>query len=184
MRGVCNFRTLSELIELVKNNDNNQIVRLLHDLNNLLKPLSTELQQINFTFYDVLLAHIKVAEELAANNMVSGIKTLWDNDVGRVVGQCLNEIITYGNNKKKINSEEYWRLLSRLIGEKKFYFNVSSNASIVILSAIESRLLHFDVVILSGLNEGMWPESISVDPWLNTSLSNELGLTPEEYKIG
>lgn len=49
---------------------------------------------------------------------------------------------------------------------------------------VDARLLHADVVILGGLNEGCWPQNLPADPWFNRTTRKKVGLPPPEESIG
>jgi ATP-dependent helicase/nuclease subunit B len=53
-----------------------------------------------------------------------------------------------------------------------------------ILGLLEARLLSFDLVILAGLNEGIWPAPADPGPWLSRNMAIALGLEPEERRQG
>lgn len=55
---------------------------------------------------------------------------------------------------------------------------------IFIRGLIEARLGQDDLVILGGLNEGVWPGLPAPDPWLAPSLRRALGLPGLERRIG
>jgi ATP-dependent helicase/nuclease subunit B len=55
---------------------------------------------------------------------------------------------------------------------------------IFIWGLIEARLQQADLVILGGLNEGVWPQLPAPDPWLAPRLRHELGLPGLERRIG
>ncbi len=55
---------------------------------------------------------------------------------------------------------------------------------IAILGLLEARLLSFDLVILAGLNEGVWPAPADPGPWLSRNMKIALGLEPEERRQG
>ena len=55
---------------------------------------------------------------------------------------------------------------------------------IFIWGLIEARLQHADLMILGGLNEGVWPALPAPDPWLAPRLRAELGLPSLERRIG
>jgi ATP-dependent helicase/nuclease subunit B len=55
---------------------------------------------------------------------------------------------------------------------------------IFIWGLLEARLQSADLVILGGLNEGVWPQLPSPDPWLAPRLRHELGLPGLERRIG
>ncbi|MCB1408652.1 MAG: hypothetical protein KDK22_03505, partial [Rhodobacteraceae bacterium] len=41
-----------------------------------------------------------------------------------------------------------------------------------------------DLVILAGLNEGIWPAAPEPDPWLSRQMRHRLGLLSPERQIG
>ncbi|MCW3837869.1 double-strand break repair protein AddB [Sphingomonas canadensis] len=55
---------------------------------------------------------------------------------------------------------------------------------LAILGLIEARLQHADLMILGGLNEGVWPGLPAPDPWLAPRIRAELGLPGLERGIG
>ncbi|MBB5708950.1 double-strand break repair protein AddB [Sphingomonas xinjiangensis] len=55
---------------------------------------------------------------------------------------------------------------------------------LAILGLIEARLQTADLMILGGLNEGMWPGLPAPDPWLAPRVRAELGLPGLERRIG
>lgn len=55
---------------------------------------------------------------------------------------------------------------------------------IFIWGLLEARLQQADLMILSGLNEGIWPALPTPDPWLAPRIRHELGLPGLERRIG
>jgi ATP-dependent helicase/nuclease subunit B len=49
---------------------------------------------------------------------------------------------------------------------------------------IEARLQSADVMILAGLNEGVWPEDADPGPWMSRGMKMAIGLEPPERKVG
>ncbi len=49
---------------------------------------------------------------------------------------------------------------------------------------LEARLQHADLLLLGGLNEGVWPGLVDAGPWLSASMRATLGLPPVERRIG
>ena len=49
---------------------------------------------------------------------------------------------------------------------------------------LEARLHSADLMILGGLNEGVWPANPADDPWLNRPMRAGLGLSAPERRIG
>ena len=59
-----------------------------------------------------------------------------------------------------------------------------SHPRVKILGLLEARLLRFDLVILGGLDEKIWPPDARTDPFLNRPWRDELGLPTPERRIG
>jgi ATP-dependent helicase/nuclease subunit B len=55
---------------------------------------------------------------------------------------------------------------------------------IFIWGLIEARLQQADLMVLSGLNEGVWPALPTPDPWLAPRIRSDLGLPGLERRIG
>ena len=53
-----------------------------------------------------------------------------------------------------------------------------------ILGLLEARLLSFDVALLAGLDETVWPPAATTDAFLNRKMRADLGLSPPERRIG
>ena len=53
-----------------------------------------------------------------------------------------------------------------------------------IWGALEARLQSVDVLILGGLDEGVWPAETRTDPWLSRAMRAALGLPPPEVRTG
>lgn len=49
---------------------------------------------------------------------------------------------------------------------------------------LESRLMHCDVMILGGLNEGIWPPLPDTGPWLSRPMRKQIGMASPERRIG
>ncbi len=61
---------------------------------------------------------------------------------------------------------------------------LSLHPRVMILGALEARLVTATLVIMGGLNEGVWPPLTQTDPLLNRPMRAELGLTSPERRIG
>lgn len=58
------------------------------------------------------------------------------------------------------------------------------HARIHIWGTLEARLQPVDLVILGGLDEGVWPADAPTDPWLSRGMRQAVGLAPPERRIG
>ncbi|MCL2339136.1 MAG: hypothetical protein FWC51_04260, partial [Proteobacteria bacterium] len=60
---------------------------------------------------------------------------------------------------------------------------MTDDCKISVLGTIESRMQTADVVILTGLNEGMFPALGYENPWLPRRVADTIGLPPPERKV-
>ena len=56
-------------------------------------------------------------------------------------------------------------------------------ARVVVLGTIESRMQTADVIILTGLNDGMFPATGYENPWLPRAVANKIGLPSPNHKV-
>ena len=75
-------------------------------------------------------------------------------------------------------------LMAQLLGEVAVRPPQGGHPRIFIWGLIEARLQQTDLMILSGLNEGVWPAAPSPDPWLSPRIRTELGLPGLERRVG
>lgn len=61
--------------------------------------------------------------------------------------------------------------------------NIPENCHVCVLGTIESRMQTADVVILTGLNEGMFPSTGYENAWLPRAIANEIGLPSPNRKV-
>jgi len=60
----------------------------------------------------------------------------------------------------------------------------TTRQDVQIWGRIEARLLDADLMILAGLNEGVWPEIAEPGPWLSRGMKLAIELDPPERKVG
>ncbi|MHA1127624.1 MAG: PD-(D/E)XK nuclease family protein, partial [Alphaproteobacteria bacterium] len=56
--------------------------------------------------------------------------------------------------------------------------------NIAIMGTLEARVQSADLVILGGMNEGIWPSSPQPDPWMSRDMRRQIGLPLPERQIG
>ena len=75
-------------------------------------------------------------------------------------------------------------LLSQLLSAQAVRPPQGGHPRIAILGPIEARLQQADLMILAGLNEGVWPQLPAPDPWLAPRVRHALGLPGLDRRIG
>ena len=76
------------------------------------------------------------------------------------------------------------RMLAILMASVNVRPDRPAHPRLAVLGQIEGRLVDADLVILGGLNEGIWPPAPESGPWLNRAMRAGLGLPPAEQAIG
>ncbi len=74
-------------------------------------------------------------------------------------------------------------LLAYAIGTVTVRSSAPDNAAVCVLGTIESRMQTADVVILTGLNDGMFPALGYENAWLPLAVSKEIGLPSPNRKV-
>ncbi len=134
------------------------------------------------SFQSVIKCHAEFAEMISTDDQ--GTCHLWKDTKSEPIKNFFDSLIEVSHTFPAIALENYPQFLKEL-----FQGHVVRNASqkhprLSILGPLEARLFSTDVVILAGLNEGTWPPTVRMEPWLNRSMSKELGFPSPERRIG
>lgn len=79
---------------------------------------------------------------------------------------------------------DYLAVLETLLAAGQVREAGSTHPSIMIWGTLEARAQGADLVILGGLNEGVWPAAPAPDPWFNRRMRLDAGLLLPERQIG
>lgn len=71
-----------------------------------------------------------------------------------------------------------------LLGDAPVRRPTAPDARIFVFGPLEARLLAFDMVVLAGLDEGIWPITTRTDPWLSRPMRRDMALEAPERRIG
>ncbi len=78
----------------------------------------------------------------------------------------------------------YAALFDRIAFETTLRGPSRAHPRLKILGPLEARLLDADLMLIAGLDEGVWPPQADTGPFLNRSMRRQLGLSPPERRIG
>lgn len=129
-------------------------------------------------------AHLQITEMLCATADEAGDERLWRGDDGEVGAALLAQLDPALALIVHDRSEEYADIFTRLIAGGIVRRRAPAHSRISILGPLEARMQSADVVILGGLNEGVWPRDAVTDPFLSRPMRRELGLPSPERRIG
>jgi ATP-dependent helicase/nuclease subunit B len=149
----------------------------------LLAPLITTWEQ-QVALTTRIGQHIACAENLAATDAESGAARLWSGEAGEAAALWLNDWQQAARDFPPLTGWDYMCLCRALMADVTVRPTYGTHARINILGPLEARLQQADLVILGGLNEGVWPPETAPDPWLSRPMQQKLGLPSPERRIG
>ncbi|MEZ5759015.1 MAG: double-strand break repair protein AddB [Emcibacteraceae bacterium] len=154
------------------------------DLRRIIEPFANLFQGQNADFGEMLRAHIEMAEKLAATDEVSGDTVLWKGDAGEEAAKLIEELIEAAPYLRHFKTDQYSALFEQFMSKVTVRKKYGQHPRLNIWGPLEARLQHADLMILSGINEGIWPPEPSVDPWMSRPMRRDFGLPDLDQKIG
>lgn len=109
---------------------------------------------------------------------------LWEKAPGRAVASVFEALEDNAEHAGPMDGRDYLQLLTGLLTQEEIRDRDEPHPGVMIWGTLEARVQGADLVILAGLNEGVWPEAITADTWLNRSLRHQAGLLLPDRKIG
>ncbi len=152
---------------------------ILKKIEQIFSAFTLRLSKEELRLDDIISAHVKCAEEISGGE-------LWDGPEAETVAGFLSDACmsaTKCNVSTNIKTF-YDEIFNTLLESRVFRPEYGGHPRLKILSPIEARMQSFDCVILGGLNEGSWPQSIAVDPWLNRPMRKATGLPSPDRETG
>jgi ATP-dependent helicase/nuclease subunit B len=131
-----------------------------------------------------LAAHVRFAESLAARPEAMGGSYLWHGEAGEALGGFVAELLQACAGMAAIDAGTYAALIVELMGSVDVRPRFGLHPRLFIWGPLEARLQQVDLMVLGGLNEGIWPGDVAVDPWLSRPMRRAFGLPALERKIG
>ena len=128
-------------------------------------------------------AHRALCETLAAGPDGSALP-LWDGPAGLAAAALLDRLGAEADAAGPMTAEEHARLLSDMLARESVRETVAAHPRVMIRGTREARAERSDLVVLGGLNDGVWPSLPPPDPWLNRPMRMAVGLVPPERRIG
>jgi ATP-dependent helicase/nuclease subunit B len=83
-----------------------------------------------------------------------------------------------------LTPEDAVAVLRALLDRQRVRPPYGGHPRIFIWGLLEARLQQADLMVLGGLNEGVWPAASAPDPWLAPKIRANLGLPSLEFRIG
>lgn len=128
--------------------------------------------------------HLALAEALAAGVDKGGADRLWRREDGECAAALFDSLLRAAHDFPALGGEDYLALLERLLLQAPVRPVIDVHPRLAILGLMESRLQHFDRIVIGGLNEGRFPNIAAADPWLSRPMQKALGLPTADRGIG
>jgi ATP-dependent helicase/nuclease subunit B len=109
----------------------------------------------------------------------------WRGADGRMAADFLSEVEAAGSvSPVVLTAEDAVPVLRDLLDGQRVRPPYGGHPRIFIWGLLEARLQQADLVVLGGLNEGVWPAAPAPDPWLAPKIRANLGLPGLEFRTG
>lgn len=128
--------------------------------------------------------HRALSEALARSLDPAGSGALWEKAAGIEALALMETLAAEAPHGGSFSAAEYRDLFEALVNKGEVREPVQAHPNIMIWGTLEARVQGADLVILGGLNDGIWPKLPEPDPWLNRSMRKKAALLLPERQIG
>ena len=109
---------------------------------------------------------------------------LWAGHGGEAMARLLAGLVADAGDLPPASPRGFADMLERLMASETIRSGGATHPRLRILGAIEARLVRADRLVVAGLEEGVWPASAALDPFLSRPMREDLGLPSPERRIG
>lgn len=109
----------------------------------------------------------------------------WRGPAGRMAAEMLAEFVSSNAARQLlVAADDAVPLLRQFFDSAAVRPPYGGHPRIFIWGLLEARLQRADLIVLGGLNEGVWPALPTPDPWLPPKVRATLGMPTVEFRIG
>jgi ATP-dependent helicase/nuclease subunit B len=159
-----------------------QTQEILNNLLSLLEPF----HKLHFDIKDTRFEELSELWQSVAEQISTDQQThihLWRGDTSQGLAQFFQKMREVKIDEA-ISAEEFPGMVRALMRCEVVRPSFGTHPRLTILSPMEARLQRFDRVVLAEMNEGIWPEYESADPWMNRQMRQQLGLPSPDKRLG
>jgi ATP-dependent helicase/nuclease subunit B len=132
----------------------------------------------------LLTLHVQAAEALARTDAPIDERRLWTGDAGEALSAFIAEAHEALTRMPPLQAEQYPALIKALMTGRPVRPRYASHPRIHIWGLLEARLQRADILVLGGLNEGIWPTEPEASPWMSRPMMRQFGLPLPERRVG
>lgn len=109
---------------------------------------------------------------------------LWREEAGRLAWSVMMDLRQEAAFGGVMTAGDFANLIAALLRPGSVRHVGASHPLIAIWGTLEARVQGADLVILAGLNDGIWPAIPTPDPWLSRQMRLKAGLLLPERQVG
>ena len=109
---------------------------------------------------------------------------LWAKQAGIAIRAGVDDLEAEAAHGADLSARDYSDLFAAILRRVEVRDRDAPHPHIRILGTLEARVMGADLMILAGLNDGIWPEIPAADPWLNRRMRADAGLLLPERRVG
>ncbi len=178
LRGPRRYDTLNELETLRELESYERARGIVAAAGEALQPLAEIKAR-----HETSLASFAEALTIAAERLTND--ACWQGSDGEAAAGLLRDAIEYGAALGAMPGYAAPRVLMRLMdGREVAPTQGAIDAPVAIWGLLEARLQRRNLMVLAGLNEGVWPAPPGEDPFLSRGMRFKLGLPSVDQRIG
>lgn len=127
---------------------------------------------------------IRLADALAAGpGGDAAASRLWQEREGALLRSTMDHLAEHASQGPDLGAQDFCALLLDELHQQSVRIDGDAHY-LHIRGPREARIVGHGLVILSGLNEGGWPQQLTPDPWLSRQMRLAAGLPLPERQIG
>lgn len=143
--------------------------------------LFSEKTDVNFA--DFLNSFLRFAENVSTPAEAEN-SLLWDGAYGDAAANFVSELLRAAPVMGDISPTAWPELLDNLMTGRMVRRKFGQHPRLQIWGPLEGRLQRADLIVLGGLNEGVWPPDSGSDPWMSRPMRKDFKLPLPEQRIG
>ena len=149
----------------------------------LIEALGVARPEARVPLTDLVADHIARAERLAGGPD-GGAGDLWGAAAGAEAQRVMADLAHEAGHGGAFTPRDYESFVTAYLQGFEVREAVTAHPGVMIWGTLEARVQGAELVILAGLNDGIWPKAPDPDPWLNRRMRLDAGLLAPERQIG
>lgn len=129
-------------------------------------------------------ALVAAMEALAVGPAAGDLGALWAGAGGEAASTLFSALIDESDGLPDVTPAQFADLIELLLARETVRTGGANHPRLRMLGAIEARLVRADLLVLAGLEDGVWPPGAPIDPFLSRPMRLAAGLPPPERRLG